>query len=181
MTRSLGVDIGKRRDHAAAVRLDEDKNDWTFSLARRLPLGTGYPALTRAIAKLSLSADVTAVDGNGVGDVVIDYLREDNPGLNLWRVITHNGKQTTVDYNLKKYNTPKKSLIGVLAHLVHKKKVKFVKGEKEGLIEEMMKMEARQLPSGFITLQASTGHDDIVCAACLAIIARMLSGTKVVG
>jgi len=177
--RALGLDLGQAQDNTALALVEweqRDDGDRVYRLRHleRLPLGTGYPAITAHVKELMDTdelADRTAlvVDATGVGRGVVDFLRQ----AGLWPVPVnvHAGRESTVDA-LGYHNVPKRLLVGVAQVLLQDRRLRFAPSlpHIKTLEEELLKFEVKITEAGTDVYGAwrEGAHDDLVFALCLA-------------
>jgi hypothetical protein len=178
--RALGLDLGQAQDHTALALVewtDNDDGERVYALRHleRLPLGTGYPAVTAHVKELMHSDELAltttlVVDSTGVGRGVVDFLR--HAGLRPVPVVVHAGRQSTVD-DLGYHNVPKRLLVGLAQVLLQDRRLKF--GKKlphvKLLEEELLRFEVKITDAGTDTYGAwrEGAHDDLVFALCLGV------------
>jgi len=178
--RALGLDLGQAQDHTALALVEWEQppdGDRVYRLRHleRLPLGTGYPAITAHVKELMETdelADRTAlvVDATGVGRGVVDFLR--HAGLSPVPVNVHGGRESTVD-GLGYHNVPKRLLVGVAQVLLQDRRLRFAAALPmvKVLEDELLKFEVKITESGTDVYGAwrEGAHDDLVFALCLGV------------
>lgn len=145
---SIGVDFGRKRDHTAIVIYDLATSSIYY--AKRLPLGTDWETQIRHIREI-LSAypgSPVYIDGTGIGDVLSEALSDFNVTPVVFTAQNKNKMVSRMQFlldakKIKIYGVP--DLVSELEHFQYLDKNK----QKTGA------------SSGF--------HDDLVCAALLAI------------
>jgi hypothetical protein len=162
---SLGVDIGKRRDHPAMVRADDALRPGLIDInADRLPLGVSYPKLASGIVVAAEGADVLVLDAGGVGRAVLDSVRERRP--DAWGLTITGGSKARIEWEEREAFVGKAPLVAhVQAALFHGKL-----RASEGLLPE----ELRAFVQRGGKLEAGSGHDDLVMALALALMGLKL-------
>lgn len=111
----IGVDIGQRRDPTAiavveieyryAVKLEGNEprkeSHYMVRCLERLALGTAYPQVARRVGEISRSVKTLTgrgpnvyVDATGVGQPIVDILKESSPASGVWAVyFTHGDRR----------------------------------------------------------------------------------------
>ena len=177
--RALGLDLGQVQDHTALALVEWDRREdgervYRLRHLERLPLGTGYPAITAHIKELMDSDELAnrtalVVDATGVGRGVVDFLR--GAGLRPVPVNVHAGRESTVD-QLGYHNVPKRLLVGVAQVLLQDRRLRFASAlpHIKTLEDELLKFEVKITETGTDVYGAwrEGAHDDLVFALCLA-------------
>ena len=120
----VGLDLGQAQDYTALSvieRIGESADDYRYDVRhlQRFALGTTYPAIVEAVAKMCQSKPIASdyslvADATGVGAAVMDLLEAS--GLSLTRVTITGGD--TVSQEGSHYRVPKRDLVGVLQVLL---------------------------------------------------------------
>jgi hypothetical protein len=186
----VGVDLGQTRDPTAIAVVERAETEGEFNHAlwakrklvelrlrrlERVPLGTTYPHVVEKIVALTRSKALAgrchlAVDGTGVGQPVVDLLRDARPGCTILPVKFTGGD---VEGRQGSYFTvPKRDLITGLQTFIQTGQLRIASAMEEGelLSKEMANIRVKVGPSGreqFDTWREST-HDDMVFATALA-------------
>lgn len=108
----MGVDIGQKRDPTAICVVeveereegkDELKNHFLVRHLESLPLGTPYPGIAAKVSKLAMGIEWRTdrraelfVDATGIGQPIVDFLRQETSGLGSITPIyfTHGDQRT---------------------------------------------------------------------------------------
>ena len=162
---SIGVDLGRRRDPSAiavAERKDAEPEIVVVRFLERVQLRTPYSAVARRVAAvarhpaLAGSHKKVIVDGTGVGDAVLEMLREARPGCEIRPVVMTGGGAAKRHGDWE--SVPRVDLLArVQAGLeCGWLRIARVMPERERLMREM-------------TLLGSGEHDDLVIAVALAV------------
>jgi hypothetical protein len=113
-TAYVGIDIGKRADPTALILMKsfepipprpDSMNMYHISMVRRIELETPYPDIVRGIERLDrlmrksgeYDEIVYVIDSGGVGESVIDALKETLPNANIRRVYITGGLKYRID------------------------------------------------------------------------------------
>ncbi len=184
MQYNIGLDLGKRRDHAALAvieRIDHHSaytgstmNSLNVVLLERIPLGTPYTVLVAAVRNLLQSDELRgrsalAVDATGVGGPVVDMLRRCQLGCDLSAVtITAGEHESTNGYE---YSVPKQDLISGLQVHLELGQLRIAKSLKQcgSLVRELADVRMATRNSGRVRIGADAcgEHDDLVIAVAL--------------
>ncbi len=183
---SIGVDIGQKHDPTAIAvvqperrTLEEGDSEWHF-LVRHLewlPLGTSYPEVGRRVA--AVAAGVVAVvggqptlyiDATGVGQPVVDVLREAGVRGHLWPVYFTYGDRRVVEGG--EIRLGKGRLVSRLQVLLQAGRLHLPgDAEAEALTAELFDYEIRASEDAnerYGAFKVGT-HDDLVTALGLAV------------
>src|SRR5687768_9591813 len=106
MGRALGLDLGQAQDHTALAlvewntREEDGLHVYHLRHLERIPLGTGYPAIAKHVAKLMATDELKEgcqllADATGVGRPVVDLLKLE--GLRPHSVVVHGGFASVPD------------------------------------------------------------------------------------
>ncbi len=185
MRYNIGLDLGKRRDHAALAILEriDHRSPYTGTTLEtldlvhleRIPLGTPYTTIAAAVQKLVNNPHLQgqcalAVDATGVGGPVVDMLRRGQLGCELSAVtITAGDHESTNGYE---YTVPKQDLLaGIQVHL-ELGQLRIAKQLKDcgSLVRELMDVRMTTRSTGRVRIGADGcgEHDDLVIAVALA-------------
>lgn len=179
----VGLDLGKRQDPSAFavltradaahawMRLPDDRLGCGF--LQRLALGTPFPMVVRRLQeivyKLNSNCSV-AVDATGLGDPVVDFLRELQLPCEVTAVSITAGGQERRGHGV--VYVPKQNLIAGLQVALQQGELRIAKGLKElgPLVREFVDMRATLTRGGRVRLGADGcgEHDDLVMALALA-------------
>jgi hypothetical protein len=186
----VGVDLGQTRDPTAIAVVERAETEGEFDATvwasrktvelrlrklERIPLGTSYPEVVSKVVELTRSRALAgrchlAVDGTGVGQPVVDLLRDARPGCNILPVkFTGGGAE---GHHGGYYTVPKRDLITGLQTLIQTRDLKIAGGMAEGeaLFKEMGNMRVRVSTAGWEQFDTwrQNAHDDLVFATALA-------------
>jgi hypothetical protein len=184
----IGVDIGQKRDPTAVCVAEIDRREvesrtethFVVRHLERLPLGTPYPKVAERIARITEGVrarnpghTIVYVDATGVGQPVVDLLREQIRGARVVPVyFTHGDRRTEArEAGQLRVSLGKAYLVSRLQALLQSSRLHVLRTrESEALTEELLNYEIRVDESGHETSGAfRTGtHDDLVCALGLA-------------
>ncbi len=185
MRYNIGLDLGKRRDHAAIAILErvdhrshyEAPTLGTLNVVHleRIPLGTPYTTVVAAVQRLVNTPILQgqcalAVDATGVGGPVVDMLRRGQLGCELSAVTITAGEHEST--NGSDYTVPKQDLLaGIQVHL-ELGQLRIAKQLKEcgSLVRELMDVRMTNRFPGRVRIGADGcgEHDDLVIAVALA-------------
>lgn len=186
----IGLDLGQKRDHSAAVVVEKpvpllpflrpEDRVLTVRAAERIPLGTPYPEIVEMmrhvvnLPALQGQTCVLAVDATGVGRPVVEMLQRANLGRQITAVtITSGDRQSSRSGEGDSMNVPKRDLISGLLVALEKGELRISKNINEAgtLVRELMDVRMSGGESGKMSFGAerSGQHDDLVCALALAV------------
>jgi hypothetical protein len=172
--RVAGLDLARRRDHSALVLLDVAPGRLTVSAALRLPqapLRQQFSLIAPHLAGL----DLLVFDQSGLGDAAAELMPETPPHVGICliggdRPLTRSaqGDRLVVgkSWLIQRLGTAVRS--GALTVAEHAPGRELLRQE---LAQFVFKLGAR----GRIRLEAARGHDDLVMAAALAVLAADLA------
>ena len=181
----LGLDLGKRRDHAALAIVEKILHRSAYTgthlssldvrFLERIPLGTPYPVVVQAVREI-VNHDTLrgrcalAVDATGVGGPVVDMLRRGQLGCELAAVtITGGDHQSTNGYD---YSVPKQDLIAGVQVLLELGQLRIAQDLPEcgSLVKELVDVRMTTMSPGRVRIGADGcgQHDDLVMALSLA-------------
>ena len=196
---AVGVDLGQKRDPTAiavveAQRRERDGRSEDYYITRfleRLPLGTPYPAIAERVQTVIAnirrqvatsepprfempppSASITLyVDGTGVGQPVVDLLREKGAGVPVRPVyFTHGDKR--VEQRDRSISLGKAWLVSRLQALLQTARILLPRTtEAQALAQELLDYEIHVDEKANDTYGAFRvgSHDDLVTALGLAV------------
>jgi hypothetical protein len=169
-----GLDLARRSDHSALVLLDVEHGRLTVSAALRLPQGPLRQQLA-LIAPHLADVDLLVFDQSGLGDAAMELLPKTPPHVGVCliggdRPLTRSaqGDRLVVgkSWLIQRLGTAMRS--GALTVAERAPGRELLRGELERFV---FKPGAR----GRIRLEAARGHDDLVIAAALAVLAADLA------
>ena len=185
---TIGIDIGQKRDPTALCvsqgqwRDEEGRTESHFVIRHleRLPLGTPYPQVADRIARVTDQiraktgeSPTVFVDGTGVGQPVVDLLRERVHSGEVVAVWFTYGDQRTESWegDHLRVSLGKSHMVSRLQVLLGTGRLHLPRTREAGaLTDELLNYELRVDQSGHETFGAfRTGtHDDLACALGLA-------------
>jgi hypothetical protein len=173
-----GLDLGQRLDPTALAVVERGEADGAVRLRHleRMPLGLPYTEVVERLRERMRSRQLSGgqrhvvVDGTGVGSAVVDLLRREDLGSELWPVtITAGGRER---YANGYYRVPKRELIVGLEVLLEQGGLLIAEGMREGaaLVNEMAEMRVKRTGSARerYGVWRAGEHDDLVLAVALA-------------
>jgi hypothetical protein len=177
----IGLDPGQAVDPAAVVVVERSPVAGALSPtvyavrhARRLPLGTPYPAVVSAVVALAGSPELSGrvelvVDHGGAGRPVVDLLRKAAPCKVVPVTIT-SGRAVSIarDGALR---VPKRQLVQTVRLLLRGRRLRIASSlpEAASLLSELQNFRMRLTGPGRETYGARSGaHDDLVLSTSLA-------------
>lgn len=177
----IGLDWGSLADFTACAVVEcyyneDDTGAYRVLETKRFKLGITYPQIVKALAKLDESirekmedADpIFIAESNGVGQPVIEMLREMIKKSRIYEVFTSGGESVTV--NGRKITAGKKRMVTNLSGMLSAGRLTFSKEDK-ALINELQNFRGFQLDSGKEEFEAKTGaHDDLIMALSFAVL-----------
>jgi len=185
MRYNIGLDLGKRRDHAALAVIERVEHHSPYSgstlasldvlLLERIPLGTPYTAVVAAVRRLVNSDALRgrcalAVDATGVGGPVVDMLRRCQLGCDLSAVTMTAGDHESGDG--LEYSVPKQDLIAAVQVHLELGQLRIARDLKEcaSLVRELVDVRMTNRFAGRVRIGADGcgEHDDLVIAVALA-------------
>ncbi len=153
-----------------------NKTNYQVLETKRFKLGTSYPKIVVSIKeldeririKLPGVAPVFVVETNGVGEPVVQMLKETLPRSKIYEVFTTGGENVTKDGS--KISAGKKRMVTNLSAMLSVGRLKLSK-ENTALINELQNFKGFQLESGKEEFEAKTGaHDDLIMALCFVVL-----------
>jgi hypothetical protein len=184
----LGLDLGQKQDPSALVALRQTPADggglksyskwfrrYEVRGAKRWPLGTSYHDVCRDVAALvaqeTLAGCTLGVDWTGVGQGVVEILRNARPSATIRPVYITAG--TGVAAEGAGFKVPKVELVAVVTRLLESGRLDIpatLPGAKD-LATELRNFRAKVNNSGRESFEAdwrSKAHDDLVLALAIA-------------
>lgn len=187
----IGLDLGQSNDYSALVVVERYgeyvreralwEPHWVFREyqvrhAYRFPLGTSYPDVARYVTALQGRVEIKGrnqliVDKTGVGNAVVDILREE--GAQRMTTVSITGGNDVNRVGPEDYTVPKRELASVLHKLFSTSKLRtnpdlpYLEELRQEIAAFAMKINAK---SGHDTYEALTSadHDDLVMALGMA-------------
>jgi hypothetical protein len=179
----IGLDLATRVDFTAVAVLesadvqDTDTQEWTQRYVcrymRRWPRGTSYTKIIddidRLVRRPPLADPILCVDATGVGQAVVDVIREAHLPAQLKPVVITAGCDT--HFENWTWRVPKRELVGVLQVLLQSGRLRIGRvPERDTLVRELQTFRVKITASMKETFEAwrERDHDDLVLATCLA-------------
>jgi hypothetical protein len=181
----VGLDLGKKHDPTAVAVVERIDRAWAFQGSElhrlavrhveRVPLGTPYPRVVERVRQIVQSPTLRgrcalAVDATGVGEPVVDLLRDARLGCDLSAVTITSG-----EYQHSKgsgWSVPKRDLIAHVQVLLERDELRIARRMPDAgsLVRELLDMQSTTTTSGRRRLGADGHgqHDDLVIALALA-------------
>ena len=175
--RVAGLDLARRRDHSALVLLDVEPDRLTVTAALRLPqapLRQQFALIAPHLAGL----DLLVFDQSGLGDAAAELLPKTPPHVGVCLIggdrplaRSAQGDRLVVgkSWLIQRLGTAMRS--GALTVAEHAPGRELLRRE---LAQFVFKPGAR----GRLRLEAARGHDDLVIAAALAVLAADLAAAR---
>jgi hypothetical protein len=172
-----GLDLARRRDHSALVLLDVELDRLTVTAALRLP----QAALSEQFALIAphlAGLDLLVFDEGGLGDAAVELLPKTPPHVGVCliggdRPLTRSaqGDRLVVgkSWLIQRLGAAMRSAALTVAERAHGHEL--LRGELEKFV---FKPGAR----GRLRLEAARGHDDLVIAAALGVLAADLATSR---
>ena len=180
---TIGLDLGKTRDHTALCILERcgegDEAEFHARHLQRFPLGTAYPVIVVAVAKMIEREPLLntrprlAIDETGVGAPVADLFRQAKLPVELHLVHITSGSTESYDNDTGVRYVPKRNLVSVVQVALQTDKLKIASSLPEAatLVRELQGFEVKITESANDTYGAwrEGSHDDLVLAVALAL------------
>lgn len=182
----VGVDCGKRADPSAIAvlipfepfeRRADGRDVYEVPFIRRIPLDTPYPDVARAIARLDdylrRRGDIDwiyyCVDSGGVGESVVDMVKELLPNIELYKAYLTGGYHVNQKWETREISLPKAQMVSTMIMLFESERIevsgeaKEYRAEIEALQDELYNYELRTTESKHDLYGAFTvgKHDDL--------------------
>ena len=178
---TVGLDLGQTKDYTALVILERhgEAEQAVFHARHleRFPLGTPYPAIVAAVARVLKRAPLSsgtprlAVDETGVGAPVVDLFRQARLNAVLHPIHITGG--ATVNYDRGVEYVPKRNLVSVVQVALQTDKLKIAEALPEAgtLVRELQDFQVKITEAANDTYGAwrEGAHDDLVLAVALAL------------
>jgi len=180
---SLGLDVGKEQDPAAlaalrtvGLRPNSHRPLWDLLSIGNIELGTPYQQLADllvTVAQELVDAGypvVATIDATGIGAAVVEMARKAGPDLHIVAVSISSGR-TLTHSNPDEYVVGKHRLTEVLQVALEQRGVTIPPElpNARAFGDQLGRFRARPTSTGYQKHEASTGHDDLVLAAELAL------------
>lgn len=185
MRLTCGLDLGQSQDHSALAGVEQvalpapihrRRFRYVVRLLDEYELGASYPDQVQRVARtLShpvLSGSRCAVDYTGVGRPVYDLLRDANPPVLLYPVLTTSGSAATFDRRTRECHVPKSEQVALLQVLLQCELLNWHEklSTARRLEQQLSKYRVRITRAKNETYGAESGtNDDLVSAVMLAI------------
>src|SRR4051812_39353150 len=169
-----GLDLARRRDHSGLVLLDVESHPLTVTAALRLPQVPLFQQFA-LIAPHLPGVHLLLVDQSGLGDAAVELMPKTLPHLGVCLVggdrplsRSTQGDRLVVgkSWLIQRLGAAMRS--GEMTVAEHAPGRELLRGELERFV---FKPGAR----GWLRLEAARGHDDLVIAAALAVLASDLT------
>ena len=185
----VGLDLGQANDFTAMAVLTRPnvhcspqwrlrRPSYALGHLQRFPMGTPYreifAALREMLLKPQLYRSIVAVDITGVGQAVVDMLRETLPGVTcLLCTATITAGQAAGDVAGVGFCIPKKELVSVVQVFLQNRRLQIPRGipEVNLLLQELENFKMKvKMPKADQSLEdwREGPHDDLVFAVALA-------------
>ena len=187
----VGVDLGRQRDHSAIAVVERVERvvhgehpklrGILVRYVERLPLGTSYVEVVARVREIATDYFIrtkctVVVDATGVGEPVVDMLRQARLGCEIVAVtITGGDRENDAGSTgqAPRCSVPKKDLIGGLQALLEKREMRIAADIPEvgALVKELIDMRVVAREGGRVQIGAEGPgeHDDLVIALALAV------------
>lgn len=184
----LGVDLGKRTDHSAFALLVPSPTGWRFPSVTRMPLASGAgerhyltqskrlaAAASRVLA--SVGPVTILVDATGVGDAVIEMVREAlpvDPRVQLVAVVLTGGRGA--NHHEGRWTVSKTALVDPMVAALEQGELTFGAFPDRDIVRRELlayRVKAASVEAGSDRLEAErqSDHDDTVVACAMAVYA----------
>jgi hypothetical protein len=172
-----GLDLARRRDHSALVLLDAEADRLTVTAALRLPQAPLREQFT-LIAPHLAGLDLLVFDQSGLGDAAAELLPKTPSHVGVCLIGAD--RPLTRSVQRDRLVVGKSWLIQRLGAVMRSGELT-VAGHAPG--RELLRIEFGQFvfkpgARGRLRLEAARGHDDLVIAAALAVIAADVAASR---
>jgi len=169
-----GLDLARRRDHSALVLLDVAPDRLTVTAAIRLPqapLGQQFALIAPHLAGL----DVLVFDQSGLGDAAAELLPKTPPHMGV--CLVGGDRPFTRSAQGDRLVVGKSWLIQRLGAVMRSGELTVAEHApgRELLRRELGQFVFKRGARGQLRMEAGRGHDDLVIAAALAVLASDLA------
>jgi phage FluMu gp28-like protein len=173
-----GLDLARRRDHSALVLLDVEPDRLTVTAALRLPqapLREQFALIAPHLAGL----DLLVFDQSGLGDAAAELLPKAPPHMGV--CLVGGDRPLTRSTQGDRLVVGKSWLIQRLGAAMRNGELTVVEQApgRELLRRELAQFVFKPGARGRLRLEAARGHDDLVIAAALAVLAADLAAFHV--
>jgi phage FluMu gp28-like protein len=173
-----GLDLARRRDHSALVLLDVEPDRLTVTAALRLPqapLREQFALIAPHLAGL----DLLVFDQSGLGDAAAELLPKAPPHMGV--CLVGGDRPLTSSTQGDRLVVGKSWLIQRLGAAMRNGELTVVEQApgRELLRRELAQFVFKTGARGRLRLEAARGHDDLVIAAALAVLAADLAAFHV--
>jgi phage FluMu gp28-like protein len=173
-----GLDLARRRDHSALVLLDVEPDRLTVTAALRLPqapLREQFALIAPHLAGL----DLLVFDQSGLGDAAAELLPKAPPHMGV--CLVGGDRPLTRSTQGDRLVVGKSWLIQRLGAAMRNGELTVVEQApgRELLRRELAQFVFKTGARGRLRLEAARGHDDLVIAAALAVLAADLAAFHV--
>jgi hypothetical protein len=172
-----GLDLARRRDHSALVLLDDVTGQLTVSAALRLPQAPLRQQFT-LIAPHLAGLDLVLFDQSGLGDAAAELLPKTPPHVGVCLI---SGERPLIrSAQGDRLVVGKSWLIQRLGAAIRGGKMTVAEHApgRELLRRELAQFGFKPGARGRLRLEAARGHDDLVIAAALAVLAGDLAASR---
>ena len=169
-----GLDLARRRDHSALVLLDVEGHRLTVSAALRLPQGPLCEQFALVAPHLG-GLDLLVFDQSGLGDAAAELLPKTPPHMGV--CLVGGDRPLTRSTKGDRLVVGKSWLIQRLGAAMRSGELTVVdKAPGRALLrDELERFVFKPCARGRLRLEAARGHDDLVIATALAVLAADLA------
>jgi hypothetical protein len=174
---AIGVDLGQTVDHAAAALLEYEplpERDYRLRGLHRYPLGTQYTSIADDIQthmqhEALRGRTMLAVDATGVGDAVVQVMRNLLPSAPVYRIWITGGSHASGSSTA--WNVPKHDLVSTTSVIFEQDRIRIAPNmDDTGELVEELRGFHRTSERGYDSYCGAAGvHDDLVLALSLAL------------
>jgi hypothetical protein len=177
----LGLDLGRPHEFTVLAAVQESGQDgqartiWSLPLLRRWPLGTPYPEIVTAVARIigRLQQPALVVDATGVGEAIVDLFRQAALPVEELVSVTVTAGQGAHKAAWDRWSCPRKDLAGAVQSVLQGRRLRIAKGLREAvtLTRELSAFRMKPPSGGEETLDTwrERDQDDLVLAVALAV------------
>jgi hypothetical protein len=165
----VGIDIARTCDHTAIVVLD----GWTVRLVEQLPIGLEYKEIVEQLKQYIDRADRVFVDATGIGDPILEQLKDHAIDKIVGIKITGGNTARTGG---RQWSVPKKILAQALVQAFGREALTIEAPEPGRSILRRELLAFNYRPGIVPKFEARPGaHDDCVLALALAVFGKLAS------